>query len=182
MLSRKRWAYRGRSPDRNTSDVAKFEGKFDSAKQDWETPWDFFAPINDEFGFTLDAAASAENTKVPGSFFTEAQDGLATSWGKHVVWLNPPYGEGKKPLSDWVKKAYASSLTGATSVLLIPARTNTKWFHRFCLRHAEVRFVRGRPKFGEAEHGLPQPLCLVIFRPGSTRGAVLGMDPSTDIS
>ena len=145
--------------------MGKFAGKFESAKQDWETPWDFFKPLNDEFHFSLDAAASSKNTKVVKKFFTEKEDGLAQSWGKHTVWLNPPYGLGKKPLSVWVKKAYDESLTGATSVLLIPARTNTNWFHEICLAKATVRFVKGRPKFGDATHGLPQPLCLVIFRP-----------------
>lgn len=144
--------------------MGKFEGKFESAKQDWETPLDFFEPINKEFNFTIDAAASATNTKAP-LFFSEEDDGLKQSWGNHIVWLNPPYGIGKSPISAWVKKAYEESLTGATTVMLIPARTNTNWFHDLCLAKGEVRFVRGRPKFGGAEHGLPQPLCLVIFRP-----------------
>lgn len=144
--------------------MGTFNGKFESAKQDWETPLDVFEPLNAEFKFTLDAAASADNRKVT-NFFSEEQDGLALSWGDNVVWLNPPYGLGKKPISAWVEKAYRESLSGATTVMLIPARTNTNWFHDFCLSKAEVRFVRGRPKFGGAKHGLPQPLCLVIFRP-----------------
>lgn len=144
--------------------MGQFKGKFESAKQDWETPWDFFNPINAEFGFTLDAAASAKNTKVPSNFITEEQNGLKTKWGNEIVWLNPPYGKGKQPISDWVKKANDERRNGATTVMLIPARTNTNWFHDICLKN-EVRFIRGRPKFGGAEHGLPQPLCLVIFRP-----------------
>lgn len=144
--------------------MGKFVGKFESARQDWETPQDFFLPIDAEFHFTLDAAASSGNTKAP-LFFSEADDGLTQTWGRHTVWLNPPYGIGKKPISAWVAKAHAESLTGATSVVLIPARTNTNWFHDICLAKGEVRFVRGRPKFGDAEHGLPQPLCLIIFRP-----------------
>lgn len=144
--------------------MSSFKGKFDSAKQDWETPWDFFYPINDEFNFTLDAAASEQNKKVD-SLFCEQDDGLSQDWGTNSVWINPPYGMGKKPISAWVKKAYEASLAGATCVLLIPARTNTNWFHDYCLKFAEVRFVRGRPKFVGADHGLPQPLCLVIFRP-----------------
>ena len=147
--------------------MGKFAGKFESARQDWETPADFFAPIEAEFHFTLDAAASAQNTKAE-SFFTEADDGLVQSWGDNVVWLNPPYGEGRKPISAWVSKAYEESLTGATTVMLIPARTNTNWFHDVCLAKGDVRFVRGRPKFVGADHGLPQPLCLVIFKPKST--------------
>jgi len=143
--------------------VGKFGGKFESAKQDWETPADFFAPINAEFNFTLDAAANAKNAKAP-RYFSKTEDGLAQSWGKNIVWLNPPYGEKGGKLSDWIKKAVAEADAGATVVMLIPARTNTNWFHDLCLRRGEVRFVRGRPKFGGADHGLPQPLCLVIFR------------------
>ena len=144
--------------------MGKFVGKFESARQDWETPQEFFAPIDAEFHFTLDAAASATNAKA-SAFFSEEDDGLAQPWGEHIVWLNPPYGVGKKPISAWVEKAHRESLTGATTVMLIPARTNTNWFHDFCLAKGEVRFVRGRPKFGGADHGLPQPLCLIIFRP-----------------
>ena len=144
--------------------MAGFKGKFESAKQDWETPWEFFNPINEEFQFSLDAAASESNKKVP-KFFSEVEDGLTQPWGHETVWCNPPYGTGKAPIKAWMAKGYQESLTGATSVFLIPARTNTNWFHDICLKHGEVRFVKGRPKFGGADHGLPQPLCLVIFRP-----------------
>lgn len=143
--------------------MAGFNGKFDSTKQDWTTPDDLFDPINSEFNFTLDAAASPENTRAP-LYFTEKDNGLSKSWGKNTVWLNPPYGQKNGSLKDWVKKSYEESLNGATVVLLIPARTNTVWFHDYCLAHAEVRFIKGRPKFGGATHGLPQPLCFVIFR------------------
>lgn len=148
--------------------MGKFGGKFESAKQDWETPMDFFAPINAEFKFTLDAAANAKNAKAL-KYFSKAEDGLAQSWGKNIVWLNPPYGEKGGKLSDWIKKSVAAADAGATVVMLIPARTNTNWFHDLCLKRGEVRFVRGRPKFGGADHGLPQPLCLVIFQPPKSK-------------
>lgn len=138
-------------------------GRFASRKQTWTTPDAIFAPLQAEFGFTLDAAASSENARAP-LFFTEQQDGLSQDWGCHTVWLNPPYGETIGGLAAWVRKAYSASLSGATVVMLIPARTNTAWFHDYCLAHGEVRFIKGRPKFGDADHGLPQPLCLVIFR------------------
>lgn len=144
--------------------MASFKGKFESAKQDWETPIDLFNQMNDEFHFTLDAAASFENKKV-SKFFSVEDDGLTQDWSNEIVWLNPPYGDGKSKLVDWVKKAELERHKGATTVMLIPARTNTNWFHDICLKHGEVRFVRGRPKFGNAEYGLPQPLCFVIFRP-----------------
>lgn len=147
--------------------MAKFRGKFDSVRQDWETPTELFNLVNAEFGFTIDVAASAENTKV-ARYISEQQDAMTCSWGMNVCWLNPPYGKGHK-LSDWVRKAYIESQNGATTVMLIPARTNTNWFHDYCLKHGEVRFLRGRPKFGGADHGLPQPLCFVIFRPTKGR-------------
>jgi phage N-6-adenine-methyltransferase len=140
-----------------------FDTRFGSSHQDWPTPDDLFEPVDEEFHFTLDAAADSSNNRAK-EFFTKEDDGLKQSWGKHTVWLNPPYGNKTGRLVDWIKKAYDESLLGATSVLLIPARTNTNWFHDLCLKHGEVRFVRGRPKFGGAQHGLPQPLCFVIFR------------------
>lgn len=144
--------------------MANFQGKFESARQDWPTPNTLFTPLDDEFHFTLDAAASSENTKVK-AYFTEKEDGLIQPWGKHIVWLNPPYGSNRYSIKNWIKKAYDASCLGATAVVLIPARTNTNWFHDYCLKFGEVRFIRGRPKFGGATHGLPQPLCIVIFRP-----------------
>ena len=148
--------------------MANFKGKFDSVRQDWETPAELFEAVDKEFHFTLDVAASEENTKTP-RFIAEREDAMTRSWGREVCWLNPPYGKGYK-LSAWVSKAYEESLAGATTVMLIPARTNTNWFHDLCLKHGEVRFIRGRPKFGGAAHGLPQPLCFVVFR-GSSPGA-----------
>ncbi len=123
-----------------------------------------FDEINKEFNFTLDAAASPENTKV-SKFLSKEDNALVCDWGNNVVWLNPPYGNKNGSLKDWVIKSYEESQKGATVVMLIPARTNTNWFHDYCLEKGEVRFIRGRPKFGDATHGLPQPLCYVIFRP-----------------
>jgi site-specific DNA-methyltransferase (adenine-specific) len=144
--------------------MAGFAKKFQSARQDWTTPDDVFRPIAAEFAFTLDAAADETNARA-SAFFNETDNGLLQDWGRNIVWLNPPYGDRKAPLSAWVKKAVGAADKGATVVMLIPARTNTGWFHDICLARAEVRFVRGRPKFGGAEHGLPQPLCVVVFRP-----------------
>ena len=146
--------------------MAAFATKFQSAKQDWATPDDIFAPLADEFSFTLDAAADQSNARAR-AYFTKREDGLSQDWGNNVVWLNPPYGDGASRLVDWVKKAEDSARRGATVVMLIPARTNTNWFHDICLSKGEVRFVRGRPKFGGAIHGLPQPLSIVIFRPSA---------------
>ena len=92
-------------------------------------------------------------------------------WGvvwQGVGWLNPPYGAKTGKLSDWVKRAYQETRKeGCCVVMLIPARTNTKWFHEYCMKASELRFFKGRPKFGDAKHGLPQPLVLVVFKAGS---------------
>ena len=112
----------------------------------------------------MDGAADKDNSKCK-KFLSKEDDSLTCVWGGNVVWLNPPYGSKTSKLSDWIKKAYVESLSGTTVVCLIPARTNTNWFHDYCLKYGEVRFIKGRPKFGGATHGLPQPLCYVIFRP-----------------
>lgn len=136
--------------------MASFSTAFKSSKQDWVTPNDFFRKLNDEFGFTLDVAASKENTKCQ-RYFTEEDDGLLQDW-KGVCWMNPPYNNKK----NWIIKAYKESQKGATVVCLVPARTNTNWWHDYCMK-GEIRFIRGRVKFDGAKHGLPQPLALVIF-------------------
>ena len=146
------------------------KNKFDSVKTDWSTHWDFFKPLNNEFNFTVDAAADAENCKVE-RHWDEQTDGLKQDWNNEIVWCNPPYG---RNVPEWLKKVQEAAKNGGTSVFLIPARTNTIWFHKLCLAADEVRFVKGRPKFynyanedKEATHGLPVPLCLVIYKPNS---------------
>lgn len=146
------------------------KNKFDSVKTDWSTHWDFFNPLNNEFNFTVDASADAENRKVD-RYWDKQIDGLKQDWSNEVVWCNPPYG---RNVPEWLKKGQEAAKNGATSVFLIPAKTNTIWFHKLCLAANEIRFVKGRPKFynyanedKEAVHGLPIPLCLVIYRPES---------------
>lgn len=141
--------------------MAQFKTKFESKRQDWETPDELFQPLNNEFGFTLDVCATPENAKCP-QFFSIADNALVKDW-RGVCWMNPPFGEQGK----WVRKAYQSALEGATVVCLLPSRTNTSWWHDYCMK-GEIRFVRGRPKFKGAKHGLPQPLSIVIFTPSNT--------------
>ena len=117
-----------------------------SDSNEWETPQDLFRAIDAEFHFTLDAAASKQNAKCKAYYDAEA-DGLKQPWSGSV-WCNPPYGRG---IADWVKKAYEESKRGVTSVLLTFARTDTKWFHEYVLGKAEIRFIRGRVKFGGGE-------------------------------
>lgn len=129
-------------------------------REDWETPAHIFDPLNEEFGFTLDAAASHHNAKVP-TYFTKSDDGLHRPW-LGVVWCNPPYG---REIPKWVSKGWEESRLGATVVMLVPARTDTRWWHEFVIPFAEVRFVRGRIKFVGARFNAPFPSAVVIFRP-----------------
>lgn len=144
--------------------MANFTNKFDSIKQDWNTPKSLFDKLNQEFNFDFDLAASEENALCP-KFYTQKEDGLKQNWDG-VCWLNPPYGDKSSKMVDWIKKAYNDSQNNPnlTVVMLIPARTNTKWFHSYCLKSSEVRFILGRPKFGDSKHGLPQPLVLIVFK------------------
>jgi len=156
--------------------MAKFDGKFESAKQEWTTPAVFFDKLNVEFHCTVDLAADEDNTKCD-LFFSTNDDALTKEW-IGVGWLNPPYGgTGRNRLSNWVEKAYTESQKHlSTVVMLIPARTNTKWWHDYWMRAKEIKLVLGRPKFGDAKHGLPQPLAIVVFEPTDDRVIVTTFD------
>lgn len=133
---------------------------FSSASDDWATPQSFFDALNDEFHFDLDVCASPENAKC-ARFFTRDVDGLAYRWSGRCF-MNPPYG---RQIGKWVAKARRSAEEGATVVCLLPARVDTRWWHDNVIAGgAEVRFVRGRLKFGGAKHGAPFPSAVVIFR------------------
>ena len=140
-----------------------------SGKDDWETPADLFEELHKEFHFTLDAAASNDNHKLP-RYFTVEQDGLAQDWAGEVVFCNPPYSRKTKTnpgQEAWVRKALAESQKGATVVMLIPARTDTAAFHECILPYAEIRFLRGRLRFedkGVQRDAAPFPSMLAIFR------------------
>ena len=134
---------------------------YSSKEEKWATPQDFFDKLNDEFHFTLDAAASPDNAKC-ANYFTEEQDGLAQSWGGHTVWCNPPY---CRKTGLWVKKAWEEhQRTGCTVVMLLPSRTDVRWFHDYILGKAEIRFIKGRLKFGGNKNSAPFPSIVVIYR------------------
>ena len=132
---------------------------FSSQRHDWTTPQDFFDKLDAEFGFTLDPCCLHETAKC-AKHFTPEEDGLAQDWSGDVVFMNPPYG---REIGKWVRKAYDESQRGATVVCLIPARTDTAYWHDYAMR-GEVRFVRGRLKFGGSSVGAPFPSAVVIFR------------------
>jgi site-specific DNA-methyltransferase (adenine-specific) len=133
---------------------------FTSNSDEWATPQDTFDKLNCEFHFDLDPCATAENHKTD-SYFTAEQDGLDQNWGGHRVFCNPPYSE----IDKWVEKAYRESRQDHTIVvLLIPARTDTRYFHNFIYNRAEIRFAKGRLKFGQSKNSAPFPSMIVIFR------------------
>ena len=132
-----------------------------SSKTDlWSTPNDFFDKLNDEFHFTLDPCSTHENAKCY-KHFTEEENGLLQDWSNEVVFCNPPYG---RQIKCWVKKAYEESQKDNTTVvMLIPARTDTIYFHEYIYHKAEIRFIKGRLKFGNAKNSAPFPSMVVIF-------------------
>jgi phage N-6-adenine-methyltransferase len=133
-----------------------------SKSQLWETPAVLFSKLNAEFNFTIDACATPANTKCK-NFFSPEQDGLKQEWAG-TVWCNAPYGY---RLGKWVQKAYESSQRGATVVCLLPARTDTRWWHEWILPYAEIRFIRGRLKFNGVRNSAPFPSVVAIFRNGT---------------
>lgn len=133
---------------------------FSSASDEWPTPQDFFDKCNAEFGpLDLDVCATAENAKCL-RYFTKADDGLAQVWSGRV-WMNPPYG---REIGAWMAKAWRSSQAGALVVCLVPARTDTAWWHDYAAK-GTVRFIRGRLKFGGHKNSAPFPSALVVFSP-----------------
>ena len=130
---------------------------FSHKSDEWETPQDFFMKLNKEFHFVLDVCATRKNAKCP-DFFTQEDNGLEKDWGKVTIWCNPPYSN----IKDWAKKC---SEHRGTAVMLVPARTDTKWFHEYCYNkpNVELRFIKGRLKFG-GKGSAPFPSMLVIFR------------------
>ena len=135
---------------------------FSSKDDKWSTPQDFYDELNAEFGFTLDPCADEFNHKC-NKYFTEGDDGLLQDWGGEIVFCNPPYG---KAIKDWVRKAYIEGCKpNTTVVLLIPARTDTAYFHDYIYHEAkEIRFIRGRLKFGNSKNAAPFPSMVVIYR------------------
>ena len=134
-----------------------------SSKTDlWETPQDFFDRLNAEFHFDLDVCALPENAKCK-RYFTPTQDGLLQDW-RGVCWMNPPYG---RKIGLWVRKAYETAVSGGGIVVcLLPARTDTAWWHDYAMK-GEVRFIRGRLKFGGSKNSAPFPSAVVVFREGA---------------
>jgi site-specific DNA-methyltransferase (adenine-specific) len=134
---------------------------FSSKDDKWTTPQDFYDELNAEFGFTLDPCADDSNHKC-NKYYTEEDDGLLQDWEGEIVFCNPPYG---KAIKDWVRKAYIEGCKpNTTVVMLIPARTDTIYFHKYIYHKAEIRFLKGRLKFGNSKNSAPFPSMVVIYR------------------
>jgi len=159
----KQRAYRQEDAARRARQKAKEKPKVYHLSQtvEWATPQAFFDHLHAEFGSTLDVAAQHGNAKC-ARYFTPVENGLAQRW-EGVCWLNPPYG---KTIGDWIRKAYESSQSGATVVCLVPARTDTRWWHQYASQ-GEIRFVPRRLTFGGAANPAPFPNAVVIFRPSA---------------
>ena len=134
---------------------------FSSKTDMWSTPQDFFDKLNEEFNFDLDPCSTHENAKCK-EHYTILEDGLKQDWSGHRVFVNPPYG---RVLKEWVKKCSdESKKDNTTVVMLIPARTDTSYFHDYIYKKAkEIRFIRGRLKFGDSKNAAPFPSMVVIF-------------------
>ena len=135
------------------------EALYSSQTDMWETPQDLFDELDKEFHFNLDVCATSENAKC-NRYYTPEQDGLSQPWDG-TCWCNPPYG---RDIGQWVRRALFASVGGATVVMLLPARTDTKWFHDYIYKRAEIRFVKGRLKFGNSKNSAPFPSMVVVFR------------------
>ena len=133
---------------------------FTSIRPDWRTPAALYDQLDDEFGFVLDAATDGENARA-GAHLTPDDNALWRSWAPGPTFCNPPYGP---RLGEWVEKAWREAGAGVTVVMLIPSRTDTRWFHDYCLRADEIRFVKGRLRFDDGPNSAPFPSMIVVWR------------------
>jgi hypothetical protein len=117
---------------------------FSSASEHWATPPEVYAELDKEFNFNLDPCP------LNGS-------GEKVDWSGRRVYCNPPYGRG---IEKWFEQARRAEL----AVYLIPSRTDTRWWHEYVMKADEIRFLKGRLKFGGAKNSAPFPSCVVIFR------------------
>ena len=143
---------------------------FTSDSDEWSTPQAFYDLLDREFHFTLDPCATAENAKC-AKFYTKEDNGLDPfRWRYQVIFCNPPYSQ----IKEWTQVCWeATCHMGTTVVLLIPSRTDTKYWHRWIMRASEVRFVRGRLKFGGATNSAPFPSAVAVFRHGHVGNPVM---------
>ena len=139
------------------------DGMMTSLTDEWATPKELFKQLNAEFSFTLDPCCTVENAKCD-KYYTKEDDGLSKSWSNEVVFMNPPYG---REIGKWVKKGFEEwDKENTTVVMLLPARTDTRWFHDYIYNKAEVRFIKGRLKFNDCPNPAPFPSMIVVYKGG----------------
>jgi len=130
---------------------------YSSKTHEWETPGDLFDKLNKKFNFTLDPCCTLKNKKCE-KYYTVEDDGLSCDWSGERVFMNPPYG---REIGKWVEKAYMSN---ALVIALLPARTDTKWFHDYIYYgKSTIKFLKGRLKFGNCKNSAPFPSMIVGF-------------------
>lgn len=146
-------------------DFKRYRGQMTSLSVEWATPKRLFEAFHDEFDFTLDAAATPANAKCD-RFYTKEQDSLSQPWDGRV-WCNPPYGP---KMGRWIEKGYLEFAQGRAEVVvfLVPARTDTIWWHEYALKATEIRFCKGRIRFeGAGSMRATFPSVAIIFRRGA---------------
>jgi phage N-6-adenine-methyltransferase len=140
--------------------------KVETEPAEWETPQPFYDELDHEFHFELDVCASRENAKCE-RYFTAEDDGLSQDWGTATCFMNPPYG---RSIGKWLAKALEASRAGARVVALVPAKTDTFWWHHYATQATDVRFVERRLTFGESANPAPFPSAVLVFEPAQLAG------------
>jgi phage N-6-adenine-methyltransferase len=148
-----------RNVNRKSEKSKRMNVHYSSKTDSWATPLEFFEMLDKEYSFDVDVCATHENAKC-AKYFTVEDDGLCQKWTGRC-WMNPPYG---REIGKWMKKAYETALNGSLVACLVPARTDTKWWHDYA-SHGHVWLVPGRLKFGDSINSAPFPSALVVFRP-----------------
>lgn len=139
---------------------------YSSKTPEWETPQALFDMLDARYHFNLDPASTDENAKCE-RHFTKADNGLEKNWGGCRVFCNPPYG---REIGTWIRKGYEESRNPNTIVvMLLPARTDTVWFHEYCMK-GTIEFIKGRLKFGNSKNSAPFPSMIVIFESEDDNG------------
>ena len=152
---------------------------FGAANDNWATPREVFEPLNAEFCFTLDPCCRPHTAKC-AKFYTPDEDGLSQDWSQDVVFMNPPYG---RLIGKWMKKAFEEAQAGAIIVCLVPARTDTRWWHQYCMKSSEIRFFNRRIGFLAANDNAVLgskanatfPSAVVVFRPNVSGNPKFGI-------
>ena len=145
---------------------------YSSKTNEWSTPQALFEHLDNIWGFTLDPCSDGKNNKC-SKYYTEEDDGLVQDWSQDVTFMNPPYG---REIGKWIEKAYKESLRGGQVVCLIPSRTDTRYWHNYCMKASEIIFIKGRVKFGDGKAPAPFPSAIVVFNKGDSSRKVSAMD------